>query len=39
VVVEARLVFRRAFQELMRQKGWDDPDILMEEETITIAAR
>lgn len=39
VAVEARLVFRRAFQELMKQKGWDDPDILMEEETITIATR
>jgi hypothetical protein len=39
VTVEARLIFRRAFQELMEQKGWDDPDILMEEETITVAAR
>jgi hypothetical protein len=37
ITVEARLVFRRAFQELMEQKGWDDPDILMEEETITVA--
>jgi hypothetical protein len=37
ITVEARLVFRRAFQKLMEQKGWDDPDILMEEETITVA--
>ena len=36
VTVEARLVFRRAFQELMEQKGWDDPDIVMEEETIVV---
>ena len=35
--VRARLVFRRAFQKLMEQKGWDDPDILMEETTIPIA--
>jgi len=39
ITVEARLIFRRAFQELMEQKGWDDPDILMEEETISVAAR
>ncbi len=38
VTVEARLVFRRAFQQLMEWKGWDDPDILMEEETIIVAA-
>ncbi len=24
------LIFRRAFQELAEQKGWDDPDNLME---------
>jgi hypothetical protein len=36
--VKARLVFRRAFQKLMEQKGWDDPDILMEEATIPVAA-
>jgi hypothetical protein len=32
--VSVRLLFRRAFIELMDQKGWDDPDILMEEEKI-----
>ena len=31
-----RLLFRRAFIELMDQKGWNVPDILMEEETIVI---
>lgn len=35
--IEARLVFRRAFQKLMEQKGWDVPDILMEEEKIVVA--
>jgi hypothetical protein len=39
VTVEARLIFRRAFQQLMVWKGWDDPDIVMEEESITVAAR
>lgn len=39
VTVEARLIFRRAFQQLMEWKGWDDPDIVMEEETIVVAAR
>lgn len=36
--VEARLIFRRAFQQLMEWKGWDDPDIVMEEETIVVGA-
>ena len=30
VTVEARVIFRRAFYDLMQQKGWDVPDILME---------
>ena len=30
VTIEVRLIFRRAFYELMQQKGWDTPDILME---------
>lgn len=34
--VRVRLIFRRAFQELARLKGWTDPDILMEEEIIQI---
>jgi hypothetical protein len=34
--VKVQLYFRRAFQELAKQKGWDDPDILMEENTIRV---
>lgn len=30
VQIEVKLIFRRAFIELMRQKGWNAPDILME---------
>jgi hypothetical protein len=37
VTVEAHLFYRRAFQQLMEWKGWDDPDILMEATTITVA--
>jgi len=33
VNVEATLIFRRAFWELMQAKRWDKPDIVMEEET------
>jgi mono/diheme cytochrome c family protein len=29
--ISARLIFRRAFKELMRQKNWNTPDILMNE--------
>jgi hypothetical protein len=29
--LEVRLVYRRAFAELMEQKGWQTPDILMEQ--------
>ncbi len=32
--VKVRLIFRRAFQALAEQKGWTDPDILMEEAMI-----
>jgi len=38
ITVEARLIFRRAFQQLMEWKGWDDPDIVMEQETVVVAA-
>ncbi len=35
--VEATLVFRRAFKELMEAKRWDDtPDITMEQETDSV---
>jgi hypothetical protein len=36
VKVEVRLLFRRAFIELMDQKGWDVPDIPMEEVQLVI---
>ncbi len=32
----ARLVFRRAYQEVMQQKGWTDPDIVMAEQTVRV---
>lgn len=34
--VEARLIFRRAFQKLAEQKGWNDPDIVMERASLTV---
>ncbi len=37
VKVEVRLVFRRAFQQLMEWKGWDDPDILMEQASLVVS--
>jgi hypothetical protein len=37
ITIEARLIYRRAFQQLMAWKGWTDPDIVMETETITVA--
>jgi hypothetical protein len=36
IKVEARLIYRRVFQQLMEQKGWSDPDMVMEAETITV---
>jgi hypothetical protein len=39
ITIEVRLLFRRAFQTLMEQKGWNDPDILMEQETITLVVQ
>lgn len=35
--VNVRLLFRRAFAALAAQKGWSDPDILMEEATFAVA--
>jgi hypothetical protein len=37
VTVEAQLIFRRSYYELMQQKGWDIPDILMERETRVVS--
>ncbi|NJN82494.1 MAG: hypothetical protein HC802_09610 [Caldilineaceae bacterium] len=37
--VHVRLLYRRAFQQLMEWKGWDDADILMEETTLQVKER
>jgi hypothetical protein len=34
--VEVRLVYRRAYQQLAQWKGWNDPDILMAQQTIQL---
>lgn len=34
--VTARLVFRRAYQALMEQKGWTDKDIIMAEDVVRV---
>jgi hypothetical protein len=39
VKVTVTLFFRRAFKELMDQKGWDVPDILMEQEVLTVSGK
>jgi hypothetical protein len=36
ITVNVRLIFRRAFYDLMEQKGWDDPDIIMEHDIIQV---
>ncbi len=36
ITVEVQLIFRRAFYELIQQKGWDVPDILMEHTTLVL---
>jgi hypothetical protein len=38
VTIKVRLLFRRTFQLLAEQKGWNDADIVMEEVTIPVAA-
>ncbi len=39
ITVEVKLIFRRAFIELMDQKSWDAPDVLMEESSVTLPAQ
>jgi len=34
--VKVRLIFRRSFQQLAQQKGWNDPDLTMEEASISV---
>ena len=36
VTLTARLILRRAFIDLMAEKGWDTPDLLIAQETITV---
>jgi len=36
VILRATLIFRRAFIELIEQKEWDLPDIIMEEQSIVL---
>ena len=36
VTIEVTLLFRRAFIELMDQKGWDAPDKIMEQQTVQL---
>lgn len=38
VKVDVVLLYRRAYKELMDVKGWDFPDIVMEQKTLTVAA-
>lgn len=38
VTIKVKLLFRRSFYTLMQQKGWNDPDILMEDATIELPA-
>ena len=38
-VVGSLRLFRRVFQEVGAEKGWDKPDILMEERNVTVAPR
>jgi len=34
--VDVTLLYRRAFRDIMDQKGWGVPDILMKQQTLTI---
>jgi hypothetical protein len=34
--IEVQLWYRRAFKDLMDQKGWQDPDILMEQVVLEV---
>ncbi len=36
VAIRARLIYRRAFIDLMEIKGWDSPDILMSEKRVAL---
>ncbi len=36
VGIEVTLLYRRAFIDLMAQKGWDVPDVVMEEQSLEV---
>jgi hypothetical protein len=36
VKIQVKLLFRRAFLNLIQQKGWDSPDIVMESKVLVI---
>ena len=36
IIITANLKFRRLFQDLADEKGWDMPDVLMEEDTLDL---
>jgi hypothetical protein len=36
VTIEVRLLYRRAYQQLAEWKGWNDPDLLMAQQSIRI---
>jgi len=38
ITINVKLVYRRAFYKLMQEKGWNDPDILMEQATVQVPA-
>jgi hypothetical protein len=37
--IKARLLFRRLFQDVTAQKGWNKPDIVMEDTEMTVSFR
>jgi hypothetical protein len=37
ITLDVRLIFRRAFKEIMDQKAWDTPDIVMDHQLYTIS--
>lgn len=39
VRIEAALIYRRAFKDLMELKGWDEPDIVMESCSVLVSGR
>lgn len=36
VTIDTNLIYRRAFYDILQQKGWNTPDIIMEQEVIDL---